>query len=162
MSKKYFKELAGYHLWANNVVWGWLKQISDEQWKQNVVSSFTTIQDTILHIANAEKIWLQRLKKLPQNPITVKTKNDLINIWKETSTDLKNFIEQMPEEMFEEKLQYKNTKGVEFHSPYYELIAHVVNHSTYHRGQVVTMLRQVGFTGVSSTDMTTWFRNNNK
>ncbi len=59
-------------------------------------------------------------------------------------------------------LNYKNSKGIEFNQPIYQLLVHVFNHTTYHRGQVVTMLRQVGYTDVSSTDMTTFFRLKNE
>ena len=163
MSKKYFIELSGYHIWANDRVCSWLDTISDEQWNQPVVSSFKSIQETILHMASAEKIWVERLLKYSKFEILAETfkgsKSDLIGTWKGISLSFKKLIEDMPEDLFQQKLLFKNTKGVEYDQPYYQLLAHIINHTTYHRGQVVTMLRQVGFTDVSSTDMTTYFRN---
>ena len=58
----------------------------------------------------------------------------------------------------EKNLDFKRLNGDAYSMPYYELIAHVFNHSTYHRGQLVTMLRQVGFDKVESTDMLAYFR----
>jgi uncharacterized damage-inducible protein DinB len=72
MTKKYFQELAEYNLWANNIVCNWLEQISDEQWKQEVVSSFNSIQQTVLHLISTERVWVERFKK--------KSKHNLVAI----------------------------------------------------------------------------------
>lgn len=166
MSKNYFIELSGYHIWANDRVCNWLDEISEEQWNQPLVSSFNSIYETILHITGAEKIWVERLQKHSNPEILTQTfkgsKEDLIKTWKEISLSFKNLIESMPEDQFQQKLLFKNTKGIEYNQPYYQLLAHMINHTTYHRGQVVTMLRQVGFTDVNSTDMTTYFRIKNE
>lgn len=166
MSKKYFTELSEYNIWANDRVCDWLGKISVEQWKQPLVSSFKSIYETILHVASAEKIWVERLQKNPGHELLSETftgsKEDLLKTWKEISLSLKKLMEEMPEEQFQQKLLFKNTIGIEYHQPYYQLLAHVINHATYHRGQVVTMLRQVGFTEVNSTDITTYFRIKNE
>jgi uncharacterized damage-inducible protein DinB len=166
MSKKYFIELSEFNIWANDRVCSWLDKISDEQWKQPLVSSFNSIYETILHVANAEKTWAERLEKKSNSEMLSTTfkgsKTELLVTWKELSRNFKKLIEEMPEDQFQQKLLYKNSKGIEYNEPYYQLLAHVFNHSTYHRGQVVTMLRQVGFTDVNSTDMTTYFRIKNE
>jgi|SRR5690242_424769 len=166
MSKKYFIEISDFNIWANGRVCDWLDKISDEQWKQPVISSFNSIYETILHLANAEKIWAERLEKKINPEMLFATftgsKAELLATWRNRSLHFKNLIEQMPEDQFQQNLLYKNTKGIEYNQPYYQLLAHVFNHSTYHRGQVVTMLRQVGFTDVNSTDMTTYFRMKNE
>jgi uncharacterized damage-inducible protein DinB len=162
MNKEYFIELADYHIWANNIVCTCFDKISDEQWQQHVVSSFKSIYETVLHIAASEKVWVERLKNFPKHELLVNTfngsKNDLIKIWKDESLNFKRFIEDFNEDKLDEKLAFKNTKGIQHNQPYWQLFAHVVNHTTYHRGQLVTMLRQVGYTDLSSMDMTTYFR----
>ena len=162
MTKQYFTELADYHVWANNIVCSWLEQISDEQWKQPVVSSFPDIYDTVLHIASAEKIWVERLKKYTEFTYLINTfkgtTGELIALWKETSQGFKNFVEAFDENRINEVLAFKDIRGIPHNQPYWQLFAHVVNHSTYHRGQLVTMLRQVGYTAITSIDMTTYFR----
>ena len=162
MNKQYFIELSGYHIWANKIVCGWLENISDEQWKQNVVSSFPSVYETVLHIAASEKVWLERLNKFTKHELLINTfngsKDELIKVWKEVSEGFKKFIEDFPEDGLDEKLAFKNIKGIPHNQPYWQLFAHVINHTTYHRGQLVTMLRQVGYTELSSLDMTTYFR----
>lgn len=166
MSKDYFIELSEFNIWANDGVCNWLDKITDEQWKQPLVSSFNNIYETILHTVASEKIWVERLKGNLNPELLTKTfdgsKQELIELWKGISLSLRKLIEEMPEDLFQQNLLYKNTKGIEYNQPYYQLLAHVFNHSTYHRGQVVTMLRQVGFTDVNSTDMTTYFRMKNE
>ena len=55
-------------------------------------------------------------------------------------------------------IEYKSLNGQSSTSPYWQMIVHVVNHGTYHRGQVATMLRQLGATPAQSTDMIVFFR----
>jgi uncharacterized damage-inducible protein DinB len=166
MSKSYFIELSEYNIWANDRVCSWMDKISDEQWNRIVISSFDSIYQTILHIAASEKIWLERLEKSMVSEMLTKTFNgskwELIKTWKEISQNFKTFIQNMPEDLLSQNLYYRNTRGEEFNQPYYQLLAHVFNHTTYHRGQVVSMLRQVGFTDLNSTDMTTFYRIQNK
>jgi uncharacterized damage-inducible protein DinB len=162
MTKNYFIDLADYHVWANNIVCTWLDKISDEQWKQHIVSSFPGIYDTVLHLAASEKLWVERLKKFTKHELLTETfngtKEELIKLWQESSLNFKKFIDDFPGDSLDEKLAFKNIKGVPHNQPYWQLFAHIINHTTYHRGQVVTMLRQVGFTELSSIDMTTYFR----
>jgi uncharacterized damage-inducible protein DinB len=166
MTKKYFIELSEYHAWANEQVCGWLEKISEEEWNRPLVSSFNSLRETILHVAGAEKIWVERLLKYPALRTLSETfngsKKELIKIWKEISKSFKKLIKDMPEDQFHQKLKYKTTKGIEYNQPYYQLLAHVINHSTYHRGQVVTMLREVGFTDLNSTDLATFFKTKNE
>jgi uncharacterized damage-inducible protein DinB len=104
MNKKYFTALADYIIWANNIAIEWLNQINDEQWDQVIVSSFSSIKQTAIHIASAEKIWIDFWTNV-RNPIYLSaefkgTKNGLIEIGGETSVSLKNFIEEYPEENY--------------------------------------------------------------
>ncbi len=162
MNKKYFIELAQYNIWANNLVISWLEQISDEQWKHNVISSFNSIAETVTHIAGAEKVWADRWQ-LVENIVFLKpefsdAKSELIEIWQTASANILHFIEQMNENDFAKTFSFKRLNGEENTLQYAHTFTHVINHSTYHRGQLVTMLRQVDFTGVSSTDAMNFYR----
>ena len=166
MTKDYFKEAAEYNLWANNIVCNWLEQISDEQWNKEIISSFNSIQETVLHTISAERAWLERFKKNPQTVWIQSSfkgsREDHIKLWKETSTELKAFIDAFDEKDLYTSLDFKRLNGDAYSMPHYQLFAHVVNHATYHRGQLVTMLRQVGFTNVSATDLLGVYRKSKK
>jgi uncharacterized damage-inducible protein DinB len=162
MSKKYFIELADYNIWADNITIGWLNQISDAQWNQVIISSFSSIKQTAIHIASAEKVWIDFWENVP-DPVYLSagfkgTKNDLIEIWRKASAGLKNFIEKHPEESYPEQVAFKKPNGEEGRMAFSQTFPHIINHSTFHRGQLVTLLRQAGFTKFSSTDLFTYYR----
>ena len=162
MTKQYFLEVADYNIWANDIVLSWINNITDEQWKKHVVSSFNSIAETVLHITSAEKIWLERLNKA-ESPVWLQstfkgTRNEVIGLWKNASAGLKKFVEGFNEEALRDKLVFRRINGDRYEMPHYQVFAHIFNHSTYHRGQLVTMLRQVGFTDVGSTDKLGFYR----
>ncbi|MCH5717555.1 DinB family protein [Niabella hibiscisoli] len=164
MTKEYFKELADYNLQATIMACGWLAQLSDEYWKQHVVSSFNSIRETVLHMISAENAWVQRFHKkenIEWLQSTFKgTKDEHLALWKKTSTAFKEFINALDEAKLTEPLDFKRLNGDAYSMPYYQLFAHAVNHASYHRGQLVTMLRQVGFTDLGSTDLLNFYRTN--
>jgi uncharacterized damage-inducible protein DinB len=161
MTKEYFITLADYNTWANNIVHSWFDKISDEQWEQTIVSSFTSLSATALHTAGAETIWLDRLNKVAEPrwlPNIIKGgKKEVQGAWKNSSAGLKSFIENFDETKLQGSVSFKRPDGNTYELQHYKIFAHVFNHSTYHRGQIVTMLRQTGFTGVHSIDMSTYF-----
>lgn len=162
MSKEYFTTLAGYNNWADNIAIEWLTQINDEQWNQVITSSFSSIRQTAIHIASAEKIWIDFWKNVP-DPVYLSTefrgtKDDLIEIWKKASAGLKDFIDEYPEENYLQQVTVRKPNGEVCRIEFFQTLPHIINHSTYHRGQLVTMLRQVGFTKFSSTDLFTYYR----
>lgn len=161
MTKKYFHQLSEYNIWANAIVCNWLDQITDEQWKHPVVSSFNSVQETVLHLISAEKVWLERLNNTENISWLASTyngsKQEHIDLWKKVSEGLKTFIENFDEQNIASKLGFKRLNGEAYSMPHHEIFAHVFNHSTFHRGQLVTMFRQVGFTNVQSTDLLNFY-----
>jgi uncharacterized damage-inducible protein DinB len=162
MDKKYFMELAAYNNWADNTAMEWLHQITDEQWNQVITSSFSSIKQTAIHIASAEKIWVDFWEKVP-DPVYLSgefkgTKNDLIAIWEKASAALKFFVEKNPEENYRQHITFKYPRGGEGAMEFWQTFSHIINHSTYHRGQLVTLLRQAGFAKFSSIDLATYYR----
>jgi uncharacterized damage-inducible protein DinB len=162
MNRKYFIKLAEYNNWADAIAMEWLDQINDEQWEQVIISSFSSVKQTAIHIASAEKIWIDFWENVP-DPVYLSaefqgTKDDLIAVWKKASAGLKNFIEQYPEENYQQPVTFRYPRGGEGRMEFWQTFSHIVNHSTYHRGQLVTLLRQAGFTKFSSIDLATYYR----
>lgn len=162
MTKSYFIQLADYNIWANNIVHSWLNKITDEQWEQPIVSSFNSLAATALHIAGAERVWVERLNLLPAPvwlPAVFKgSKDETLKVWSSASTDLKSVIENFDESKLQSDLNFKRLNGEPYTILHCHAFAHIFNHSGYHRGQIVTMLRQAGFESVGSTDMLAFFR----
>lgn len=161
MTKEFFVELANYNNWSDELIIEWMEKINDKQWEQPIDSSFNSIKKTAIHMVSAKKIWIDFWSKTP-NPTYFSsvfdgTKNELIEIWKKASADLQNIIESYPEEDYLNPVNFSYPNGKNDQMFFWQTLPHFVNHATYHRGQLVTLLRQAGFTSVSNTDLATYF-----
>jgi uncharacterized damage-inducible protein DinB len=68
------------------------------------------------------------------------------------------FVQHATEEQLQREFYYKNLKGEPFRSAVWQVVHHLFNHGTYHRGQLVTMMRELGATTVPATDFIHWYR----
>jgi len=160
MTKKYLLDIAGYSNWADTALINWLEQLNNEQWEKEIESSFPSIEETVLHIVSAKKIWIDFWQKVP-NPTFLSarfkgTKNELIALWRKVMDDYQNVLENYDEEKYSGIISLK-VNGEEWQMEFMQTVLHQSNHGTYHRGQLVTMLRQAGFTTFSNTDLATYF-----
>jgi uncharacterized damage-inducible protein DinB len=117
---------------------------------------------TVYHIWDAEFIWLKRLNGESLQSIASKNFTGTFSDAKGKILLLdKAFIEYVSS-LNEEKLSvpftYKNIEGKTFTNLTWESVLHCMNHSTYHRGQIITMLRQLGIETIPSTDFITYCR----
>ncbi|QQQ28926.1 DinB family protein [Chryseobacterium indoltheticum] len=159
MIKKYLTDIADYSNWADTAVISWLEEISDEQWEKETESSFNSIAKTTLHIISAKRIWIDFWNNV-RHPTFLSieftgNKTDLIEIWKKTMVQYKNFIEDYNEENYSQKISI-TIKDEKWEMEFAETVLHQNNHATFHRGQLVTMLRQVGFTNFTNTDIASY------
>jgi uncharacterized damage-inducible protein DinB len=160
--KNTLKAYTSYNLWANNEMIKCVEQLSQEQLHQTITSSFNSVFKTILHIWDAEFIWLQRMQGNPIKdwPSKMMDKDGFsTNLFLAGSANFNDFVNAASDSFFEQNCQYTNLKGEHFSSPFSSVIMHCMNHGTYHRGQLVTMFRQVGLTEIPSTDFITFERN---
>lgn len=162
MNRDYFVDLSDYNRWVSDTVIGWLNQLSDQQWNQCMTSSFGSIRDTTLHLVSAEKIWLDFWQQTPDPQFLSRTftgtKQELIQIWIQTSAAVQAVIGSYPKEQYDQPVRF-GWQGAAWQMTFWQTVAHFTNHATYHRGQLVTLLRQAGFTDLSSTDLATFLRN---
>ncbi len=151
-----------YNVWANGKIAEFIAKADEKLFDTEVKSSFPTLRKTVYHVWDAEFIWLKRLQGESLNDWPSKnftgSKAEALKAWTDGSKSLHDFIAGKDETYCQEVCHYKNVKGDAFKSTVEEIIMHVVNHSTFHRGQMVTILRQLGFTELSSTDLITFTR----
>jgi uncharacterized damage-inducible protein DinB len=151
-----------YNVWANSRVYTMLKEHKEELFFQETKSSFPSLAKTLMHIWDAEFIWLERFKgnSLKDWPSSTFKGNasELLEGFKQSSVDLRDFAKNQGENFMSQTITYKNIKGAEFTNSIDELIFHVVNHNAFHRGQIVTMLRSLGVENILSTDIIFFLR----
>jgi len=133
--KEHYTRLFEYNLWANNE----FSEVLRANQYQN-----PKILKLLSHLANAQAIWLSRIKN-EKSPVGVwdeHTEKEALELWGNTSQDWLDFI--YSGDLEQETISYKNSKGQEFESRLGDILTHVVNHGTHHRGQIALMLREEG------------------
>lgn len=155
------KSYTAYNLWANNEMIKCVEKLSHEKLHQTIESSFNSVFKTILHIWDAEYIWLQRMQGNSINgwPSKMMDKDGFsTNLFLSNSANFNDFVQAADHQFFEQICNYSNLKNEKFSTAYGTIIMHCMNHGTYHRGQLVTMFRQLGLTEIPSTDIITFER----
>lgn len=151
-----------YNLWANEHIGHLLMAQEDSILSREQKSSFSSITKTVFHVWDAEVIWLTRMKggTLADWPSKTFTggKAEMLQGLVKSSTELLEFIKRKGESYPQQNLIYKNMKGDAYENSVEEILLHLVNHGSYHRGQIITMLRGAGVTQVVNTDLISWFR----
>ncbi len=154
--------MAAYNVWANSKLKDHILKQEEALWYQQTPSSFDTVHKTLLHIWDAESIWWQRMKL--QERIIVPSQNaepslqDVCTGLLSQSMQWEEWIKAATEMALQHVFQYSNSKKEHFKQPVFETVMHVFNHATYHRGQLVTMLRQLGVTDIPQTDFVVYCR----
>jgi uncharacterized damage-inducible protein DinB len=148
MNKHDVEYLFDFNRWANARVLDSVSKLTPEQFVRDLQSSHRSVRDTLAHILAAEWIWLERWKGVSPNALLIPTEfptlESVVTRWAAVEGDYAEFIEGITDESLDEVITYTNTKGEEWTYPLGKMLQHVMNHSSYHRGQVVTMLRQLG------------------
>jgi uncharacterized damage-inducible protein DinB len=162
LAKEDVARMLEYNVWANHRLMRAAATLSVDDFKRDTLgASHGGVRGTLTHIMAAEWIWLERWKGV--SPSRLIDEGDFADVV--TLRDRWTLIEDHREEWFRgrsedslgESLRYRTTEGVPYEAPLWKLMQHVLNHSTYHRGQVSLLLRARGVRPVS-TDLVAWDR----
>lgn len=156
------QQLYEYNYWATGRLVGVVGTLPVDQYTKDLGSSHGGIHGTLVHAMAAEEIWLKRWKGEATTTLRsireIPTFDALRDSWRLIERDMKEFCGALRTQSDAERIvAYKDTRGNSHSERLDRLMQHLVNHSTYHRGQVVTMLRQSGVKPVS-TDLVGYFR----
>jgi uncharacterized damage-inducible protein DinB len=150
-----------YNAWANRRVLDACGALSNEQFTRNLGSSFSSVRDTVVHIYGAEFVWNERFQgRSPTSLLSAGPYQDLASIrvkLEEMDQYYIDYVSKMTQEDLDRVIHYKSFAGEEFSNPLWQSLHQLTNHGTYHRGQVVTLLRQLGVKPVS-TDLIGYYR----
>lgn len=157
-----FRTLYDYNSWANRRILEACAPLSAEQFTRENGSSFPSVRDTLAHICGAEWIWLERWNgRTPTSGIPAATDypdfETLKRRWTEIGSDLLGYIASLEPADVNRIVEFKTLAGVPFSQQLGHCLQHVANHSTYHRGQIITMLRQLG-AKPTTTDLIYFYR----
>jgi uncharacterized damage-inducible protein DinB len=142
------RDLYAYNRWANRRIRAAAAALSAAERQRDLGSSFPSVQATLTHVLGAEWIWLERWNG--RSPAGFPADWDLADWaalerrWDDVERAQASFVGDLSEADLLRPVDYRTIDGTPYAAPLGQLLRHVVNHSTYHRGQVVTMLRQLG------------------
>lgn len=157
--KELLQQFAAYNIWATKLLVDRISKLSDEEINREIVSSFPSIYKTMQHMWLAEEVWWKRLK-LMENIVLESGKytgtfNEMVDILARQSQQYKDWIDGATETQLAHVFAYVRNKE-QHKMPVYQMLLHVFNHATYHRGQLVTMLNQLGADKIPGTDFSTF------
>lgn len=157
------RSLYAYNEWANARLFLAAAQLDQAVFAEPRGNSFSSIRDTLAHIATSEWVWLRRWRG--ESPAAVpewgslERATALMQKLSEIEGDRAEFLRGLADDDLARPLSYRNLKGEEYSQPLVDQLLHVVNHSTYHRGQIATLSRQGGFPA-PATDLIVFKREN--
>ena len=143
-----------YQRWANGKIGEQLKALPTEAIEKDFGGSFPSIRLTLLHMLQADYRWLQRLNGIPIADIPSDWQhadlNPMLSTWRDVQEQLVSRVKALVPGR-NQNIKFITAKGDPYELPLADVIAHLVNHATYHRGQLVNMMRMAG-TKPESTD----------
>lgn len=145
-----------YNRWANEQIFAAAAVLGEEPLGRDLGSSFPSILETMRHFVAAEWIWLRRWKgeSPPAMPDRLRAAGfeGIRAYWREVASEQAAYLDSLKESDLDVEIGYRNLRGDDLAFPLWHMLRHVVNHSSYHRGQVTTMIRQLAAAAVG-TDM---------
>jgi uncharacterized damage-inducible protein DinB len=161
MSPEIARQLFAYDAWANRRTLGACAALTPEQFTRDLGSSFHSVRDTLAHILGAQWVWLERF--YGRVPAGLPPPGDFPDIAAltvradEVQRGLGDYVNQLSSEDLAASFEHRDLKGNAHRGLRWQALQHLANHGTYHRGQITTLLRQLGAKPVS-TDLIAFYR----
>jgi uncharacterized damage-inducible protein DinB len=159
--KELLQQYAAYNVWASKTLFERISKLSEEEINKEIASSFPSLYKTVQHMWLAEEVWWQRLKLVENIELQSEkfpgTFNELTANLAKQSQQWVDWINTATETQLAHVFAYVRNKEQQ-KLPVYQMLQHVFNHATYHRGQLVTILRQLGADKIPATDFSAFYR----
>jgi uncharacterized damage-inducible protein DinB len=161
MTPEEMRMLYDYNAWANHRSLEAAAKLTTEQFTKPMGSSFGSVRDTLAHICASEWVWFERFQG--RSPASFPDASQWADVeslranWAEQEMRLLAFVGKLTQEDLNRVLEYKTMKFGVYKNPLWQSMQHVVNHGTYHRGQITTLLRQLGAQPIL-TDLMHYYR----
>ena len=142
------RTLVDYHYWARDRLLQAVEPLTPDQLASPIESSFSSLRETLVHLWGAEVIWLRRWEG--DSPTALPAGDALTDlasirrVWAEEEAKLRALLERLGEDGVTRPMEYRTFDGKPYVQPFWQMLLHLVNHGSYHRGQATTMLRQLG------------------
>jgi uncharacterized damage-inducible protein DinB len=150
MTLQEVKLLHAFNSWASQRVFDTVATLTPDQFTRDMASSHQSIQGTLFHIVAAEKIWLSRWRNQPDPPklqrSDLPTAAALHAEWEKVGLETAKWLGTMTDKSLQDSFTMTTSSGTTYRHTYVQAVQHVVDHGSYHRGQIIALLRQLGVT----------------
>lgn len=161
MNAEDIRSLFEYNSWANHRTLESCTALDNEKFTRDLGSSFKSVRDTLAHACDVEWLWLERFHGRSHSSMPAASDYpDLAALrarWEDVERDMNDFIASLTDSDLARSYDFKTTQGAPQSQPGWQMLQHLANHGTYHRGQIAAMLRQLG-AKAQGTDMIYFFR----
>jgi uncharacterized damage-inducible protein DinB len=155
------KTLLDFHFWARDRVLDAAARLTSQQFTRDMGSSFESVRDTIVHLYSADWAWYHLWQGVyPTERPSVDQFPDLETVrlaWTAHESRMRAFLNSLNDADVTRVVENRTPNGTSSFSIAH-MVQHVVNHGTYHRGQMTTMFRQLGVDPPESMDLIRYFR----
>jgi len=159
MNTQDLQTIVDYHYWARDRLLDAIEPLAPDEYDRDLGGSFRSIRETVTHIYAAEWAWCERWHG--RSPAALVPPDRFADVaalrraWIENEASIRTFVNTTP---FDRVIAYTLFSGQSGANALWQMVQHVVNHASYHRGQVTTMLRQIGAKPPKSMDMIAFYR----
>ena len=145
----HFAEQARYNAWANRRLFTMAGALSDEAYRRDVGAYFKSLHETLNHLLTTDRIWMRRLTGAGDHPqaldaILFDHLADLATARSEQDRKIIEFVDGLTADQMEEYWNYQTLNGSQQRQRRVEILAHLFNHQTHHRGQAHGILSILG------------------
>jgi len=161
MTYEDLQALVDYHYWARDRILEAVEPLSPEQFTRDLGNSFASIRDTLAHMYGADWIWCARWEG--DSPSALPDANqfatlaDVRDTWTRHEQQVRAALARFGDQGVDTLVAYTRN-GQRHAEPFWQTLQHLVNHGSYHRGQVTTLLRQLGVAPPKSVDLIAFYR----
>jgi uncharacterized damage-inducible protein DinB len=162
MTLEDLQTLLDYHYWARDRLFTTIETLTQEQLTRPLGNSFPSIFDTLVHLYGADWIWRSRWDgESPSALPASETFRDLASVrsaWEEEERRIRARVDHLGPDGIMRPIEYRGWDGRLQAQPFWQMLQHLVNHGSYHRGQVTTMVRQLNVPPPKSMDLIAYYR----
>jgi uncharacterized damage-inducible protein DinB len=154
--------LLDYHYWARDRVLDAIAPLTHEQLTADRGNSFSSILDTVSHLVGADWVWCKRWES--DSPAALPRVSELPTLdavraaWRDEEQRIRALVARLGEDGIQRPIEYSRFDGKREAFPFWQMFQHLVNHGSYHRGQITTMLRQLEMASPKPMDLIAFYR----
>jgi uncharacterized damage-inducible protein DinB len=155
------RSLFAYDSWANDILLAAIQRLPEETLRRDLGASHQSLFGTMVHLVAAEEIWISRWKGAPRPKLTsteeIPSMSALLDWWSRVREERDAYVSSLKDADLEGELEMSTSTGTKYRHRFSDMFRHMANHSSYHRGQVALLLRQLG-EKPPSTDLIRFYR----